>query len=226
MTTASCSRTAGQLTRYLTEGGELPAETIEHVRHCGACGETLQRAQSLGELLDRTDDELPTPALNVALPPAVTGEVFAAVRRRRLLRATLAISIVVIGLMTWYLTVDAMHVRDRYLVWSGLMILFTGPLVLAAMTAGLDAGPSRFYKRLRGRQLSGICQGLSEVYRIPVWILRMAFVGLCFFRGSGLILYLLLDVLLPIHPDDREQMLRFRIARWWKGRSATVAERA
>ena len=227
MTKASCSRTADQLTRYLTEGGELPLDLSEHVRHCSKCGETLMRAQLLGDLLERARDEQAGLAAPVALSQAMTDEVIAAVRRRRLLRAGLAIAFVVIGIASWYLTTTAMHVHHRYAVWSMLMTLFTGPLLLVAMTAGIDAGgPGRLFKRIRGRQLSGICQGLSEATRIPVWIWRMAFVGLIFLKGAGVILYLLLDVALPIHPDDRADLLRFRIARWWKSRRATAAARA
>jgi phage shock protein PspC (stress-responsive transcriptional regulator) len=223
MTNASCFRTAPQLTRYLTEGGELPPDLVEHLGHCGDCGETLRRARLLGELLDRTGDDRSAAAPRVPLSPAMTNEVIAAVRRRRLLRWGLAMAIVAIGFAAWYSAGAVLHVRHRYAVWSMMMVLFTGPLVLAAMTAGLDAGPSRLYKRLRGHQLSGICQGLSEVTRIPVWILRMAFVALIFFKGAGVVLYLLLDVLLPIHPDDRVDLLRFRIARWWKSRRAAAA---
>jgi phage shock protein PspC (stress-responsive transcriptional regulator) len=227
MTKASCSRIAEQLTRYLTEGGDLPRELIEHVRHCSECGETLRRAQLLGDLLERTRDEQPGFAAPVVLSRAMTDEVIAAVRRRRLLRGGLAIAVVVIGIASWYLTATAMHLQHRYAVWSMLMILFTGPLVLAAMMAGIDAdGPGRLFKRMRGRQLSGICQGLSEATRIPVWIWRMAFFGLIFFKGAGVILYLLLDIALPIHPDDRADLLRFRIARWWKQRRAVAAARA
>jgi len=117
-----------------------------------------------------------------------------------------------------------LHVQHPYAAWGILMILIAGPLVLVATTAGVDAGgPAGVYKRMRGRQLSGICQGLSEATRVPVWIWRMAFVGLVFLKGAGLILYLLLDVVLPIHPDDRAGLLRFRIARWWRSRRASAA---
>jgi phage shock protein PspC (stress-responsive transcriptional regulator) len=224
MTKASCSRSADQLIGYLTVGGELPPDLIEHVRDCSECGDTLRRAQLLGDLLEQTRDEQPAVAAPVALSQAMADEVAAAVRRRRLLRAGLVIAVVVIGAASWYFTTNALHVRHRYTVWSALMILFTGPLALVAMTAGIDAGgPGRLYKRIRGRELSGICRGLSEVTRVPVWIWRMVFVGLLFFRGAGLILYLLLDLILPIHPDDRPDLLRFKLARWWKSRKATAA---
>ena len=227
MTKAMCSRTAEQLTRYLTVGGELPPEIIEHVSQCSECGETLTRAQLLGDLLARARDEQPAPAAPLVLSQTMTEEVIAAVRRRRLLRAGLAIAVAVIGVALWYLTTNSMHVHYRFPVWSMLMILFTGPLILAAMMAGIDAGgPGRLFKRMRGRQLSGVCQGLSEATRIPVWIWRMAFFGLIFFKGAGVIIYVLLDVALPIHPDDRADLLRFRIARWWKSRRAAVAVRA
>jgi phage shock protein PspC (stress-responsive transcriptional regulator) len=221
MTKASCSRSTEQLTRYLSEGGGLPPELIEHVRDCSACGETVRRAQLLGDLLERSQDEPPAPAAPPALSQVMMKEVAAAVRRRRLLRAGLAIVIVALGVATWSLTGTAVRVRYPYAVWSILMILFAGPLALVAITAGIDAGgPSRLYKRIRRHQLSGVCQGLSEATRVPVWIWRMVFVGLIFLKGVGVILYLVLSVVLPVHPDDRAGLLRFRIGRWWRNRRA------
>ena len=73
MTKVSCSRIAAQLTRYLTEGGELPPELIEHVSHCSECGQTLRRAQLLGDLLERTRDEQPAVAAPVVLSQTMTG---------------------------------------------------------------------------------------------------------------------------------------------------------
>ena len=31
------------------------------------------------------------------------------------------------------------------------------------------------------------------------------------------LLYLLLDLAMPIHPEDRPHLLRHRLARWWRG---------
>lgn len=218
---SSCNRFAPALTRYLIEGGELPPEALDHLRHCADCAATVRRAELLGELLEHPVDEVPAiTEAPLPLPPLVSEAVAASVRRRRRLRTAVAVSILAIALATAWATAF-MHTRHPNAIWMIQMILFAGPLVLAATTAGLDdAAPSRVYKRMRGRQLSGVCQGLAEAYRIPVWIVRTSFFALIFLKGAGVVLYLLLDVLLPIHPDDRETLLRFRIGRWWKRRFA------
>lgn len=214
---SDCSRFTPELTRYLLDGGELAPGALAHVRDCVECRATIRRAELLGDLLE---DGAPAGEEIVVMPPAVADEVGLAVKRRRRLRIGLAVAVAAIAAASGYAT-SLMHARHPYAIWIVTMILFAGPLVIAAMAAGLDdAAPSPFYKRMKGRQLSGVCQGLSEAWRVPVWVVRMAFVGLIFAKGAGLILYLVLDVLLPIHPDDRPALLRFRISRWWKRRLA------
>ena len=210
--------TSAALTRYLAQGEELDAATLAHLRECGECSETLRRAQLLSELLDDAG------TVPVAVEPVhrpLTAEVVAMARRRRLFRVGLAVMTIVVALVSWRMTTGTYRVRHPLAIWTMLMILFDGPLVLAMIISGADTGGSaRVYKRMRGRQLSGICQGFAEAFGIPVWILRMAFVGLFFLKGSGLLIYLLLDALLPIHPDDRSMLLRFRVERWWRARNA------
>ncbi len=214
----SCTRLAPVLSRYLIEGGELSPDAIDHLRHCADCAATIRRAELLGELLENPVDDV-QPTVEEPLPAVLSDEVAAAVDRRRRLRIALAISICAIALATAWATAF-MHARRPYAIWTIQMILFAGPLVIAATTAGLDdAAPSRVYKRMRGRQLSGICKGLSEAYGIPVWVVRTSFFALIFLKGAGVVLYLLLDALLPIHPDDRPTLLRFRVARWWRQRA-------
>jgi len=101
-----------------------------------------------------------------------------------------------------------------------IISLFFGGPVLLLITSIRSMSPGKIYKRLQGRQISGVCQGLSEAWNAPVWVIRMVFVALTFGKGIGLLLYLVLDVVLPIHPADRAGLLRFRIARWWRARFA------
>ncbi|MDP9362348.1 MAG: PspC domain-containing protein [Acidobacteriota bacterium] len=204
---------------------------MEHLRVCSECSVMVKRASRLSDLLAST---VPTESAGAegvtgtgnrlaAMEPmvlqAATDAVAVSYRHRRTLRIVTAVAVLGIMIGSWYVK-SLMHVRHPWGIWAMLVILFAGPIVLAYMTAGLEAGgPSRIYKRILRRQLSGICQGISEAYGIRVWVVRMAFVSLLFLKGIGLALYLLLDIVLPIHPDDRAYLLRFRIIRWWKQRS-------
>ncbi|MEA2488349.1 MAG: PspC domain, partial [Acidobacteriota bacterium] len=70
------------------------------------------------------------------------------------------------------------------------------------------------YKRVKpGRILSGVCLGLSETLRAPVLIVRVVFVAFFLANGIGLWIYLFLMLLMPLHPDDRQYLWRFRIMR-------------
>jgi phage shock protein PspC (stress-responsive transcriptional regulator) len=145
-------------------------------------------------------------------------------RRRRAWRIGTAAAVVIIAVLTSVAAASMPDLRHRTAVWWMMMILFAGPIVLAFMTAGLESvSTSRLYKQLRGRELSGVCRGLASASGIPVWVVRMIFVSLVFLKGIGLIAYLLLDVLLPIHPDERAQLLRFRLMRWWERRRQPAA---
>lgn len=77
------------------------------------------------------------------------------------------------------------------------------------------------YKRLKpGRQLSGVCLGLSERFNVNVTIVRLVFLVAFFADGLGFWLYVLLDLAMPVHPSDREHLLRFRVRRWMERRQA------
>ena len=92
-------------------------------------------------------------------------------------------------------------------------------IVTAAVAAYLAGAAGLPYKRLRhGRQLSGVCLGIAEETGLPVWVVRLVFVLLAFGKMFGVALYLILDLLMEIHPDDRRLLLRFRIRRWWRSR--------
>jgi phage shock protein PspC (stress-responsive transcriptional regulator) len=92
-------------------------------------------------------------------------------------------------------------------------------LSMAAAGLVLLRVPSRFalYKRLRpGYQLSGVCLGLADKTDLPVGILRLVFFVLALANGVGIWIYVVLDLLMPVHPEDRRHLLRFRVLRWWR----------
>ena len=104
--------------------------------------------------------------------------------------------------------------HDSWFAWG------IGAVMLTAALAGFLPGRAGLpYKRLgAGRQLSGVCAGIAEATRIPVAIIRLAFIVLFVARLSGFVLYIVLDLLMEVHPDDRASLVRFRIRRWWSSR--------
>jgi hypothetical protein len=52
-----------------------------------------------------------------------------------------------------------------------------------------------------------------------VRLIRLGFFALLFADGAGFWLYILLDLAMPVHPDDRQHLLRFRLKRWWSRRT-------
>ena len=57
--------------------------------------------------------------------------------------------------------------------------------------------PRRFVRTRRGRAIGGVCSGLGEQLGVDPLLLRIAFVGLAFFAGAGIWLYLAILLLTP-----------------------------
>lgn len=53
------------------------------------------------------------------------------------------------------------------------------------------------YKDESNGKVFGVCAGLSEIFNIDVTVLRVITFLLCWFFGSGLLIYFLLALLLP-----------------------------
>jgi phage shock protein C len=99
------------------------------------------------------------------------------------------------------------------------LVLLTPLFLLLHFVRRPYRGKARFYKRLgRGRYLSGVCLGIAESLRVNVSFVRIVFVLLLLFHGAGFWLYLILDLAMPVHPEDREHLWRFKIRRWMQKR--------
>lgn len=61
-----------------------------------------------------------------------------------------------------------------------------------------DAPPRRAVRPVSGRIAAGVARGLAEHLRLPVWLVRLAFVVLAVSGGVGVILYAALWITLPI----------------------------
>ncbi len=58
----------------------------------------------------------------------------------------------------------------------------------------------KIYKSRKDKIIGGVCGGIAEYFEIDPVIIRVLFVFLTLFHGSGLILYLLLLIILPNEP--------------------------
>ncbi|RMD97923.1 MAG: PspC domain-containing protein [Deltaproteobacteria bacterium] len=57
-----------------------------------------------------------------------------------------------------------------------------------------------WYRISEGRKIAGVCTGLSEVFGIPVTLVRLAFLLSTLIGGWGIIIYLALWCLMPPLP--------------------------
>ena len=58
--------------------------------------------------------------------------------------------------------------------------------------------PPRAVRPLRGRVVAGVARGLAQHLRLPVWLVRLAFVVLALAGGIGIVLYAALWAVLPL----------------------------
>jgi phage shock protein PspC (stress-responsive transcriptional regulator) len=212
MSDHDCKKSMAALLDHLENGAELQAGAEAELRHCTACSEVLRRAHRLGGLLEMPETEMREPGDHDHVAAAVVSEVSRR-RRSRLFWSAFAIVVASVG----YGLFTATHATLHHPTAVGLLLslIFAGPMLLL-MVSIRSASGGKVFKRLEGRQVSGVCRGLSEALMVPAWILRTAFVGFVYMNGAGLLIYLLLDFVLPIHPADRAKLLRFRFARWWE----------
>lgn len=59
----------------------------------------------------------------------------------------------------------------------------------------------KLYKIKKKGKISGVCAGISELTKIDVTLIRIVCFLLCWFYGTGLLVYILLACLLPDKED-------------------------
>lgn len=68
----------------------------------------------------------------------------------------------------------------------------------AKKTSSTDSGSSfRLYRSEKNKVLGGVCGGLGEMFDIDPSIVRLIFILMFVFGGSGLLIYLLLWLIIP-----------------------------
>lgn len=62
--------------------------------------------------------------------------------------------------------------------------------------------PRRLYRSQKNKVIAGVCGGYAEYFDVDPVIMRLLFVLLAFFGGSGFLIYIVSMILLPKHPID------------------------
>lgn len=209
----NCNEAVAALIASLENGTPMTAEQREHIRICGRCRELLDSAKQFQTLL----------AGNGIQPPPVDATLAATaeeVRRRRMWRAlkimAVCVAVFVLGMASLFAAIGEMLPQALIFISAGIAAASMIALTIAVLLLLVRGGTRRIYKRLGpGRVLSGVCLGIAEATRVDVRLIRLGFFALLFADGIGLALYILLDLAMPVHPDDRQYLLRFRLRRWW-----------
>lgn len=212
----NCNEAVAALVASLESGSPMTDEQREHIRSCERCRELLDSAKQFQTLLG--GNGVPPPPVDATL--AMAEKEVRRARMRRNVLVALAIAVVLWAGVSFLLIrageappLEAMAIVGAAI---GIACLVGSPLLLIFWLARAASAPShRLYKRLgEGRMLSGVCLGLAERFHWNVTYVRLAFVAALFFDGVGFWVYLMLDLAMPVHPDDRRHMLRFRLRRW------------
>lgn len=60
----------------------------------------------------------------------------------------------------------------------------------------------KLYKSTKNKVLTGTCGGIGEYFNIDPTIIRLVFVVILFFGGSGIIVYIVAALIIPNAPVD------------------------
>lgn len=215
-----CTEAVAALLGVVEKGGSMTDEKREHLRTCERCRELLDSAR---EFQNALSEETPAPEVHHDAA-ALEREVAAKRRRNNLARIIIAVFAVamffflaLVARNKWQLP-EPIGVFLAAVMIAGIIALPVMLLVSAIRGVTVRKDGRRAYRRLgSGRQVAGVCVGLSETFAIRAEVLRLMFIIAAFFKGFGLLVYILFALVMPVHPDDRQYMLRFRLRRAFGG---------
>jgi len=213
----NCTEAVAALVASLESGTEMSEEQRAHIRTCERCRELLDSAKQFQTLL----------AGNGIGPPAIDPTAAAAeeeVRRRTERRAIgICMAIVLVlgaGVASMLIAEGRVGLPEAILVVGGglfiAMLLMTPFFLVWHFARRSKDGKPRLYKRLKKGHyyISGVCLGLAEATGLSVALVRSIFVMLLLFKGAGFWLYLMFHLAMPVHPEDRQHLLQFKVRRW------------
>lgn len=220
-----CTEHLATLLRTIDSGEEIPAGVRAHLSTCAECARLLEAMNRVHADVDRAD----TAASDEAVVAETLQASAAAVNHsRRIRRVVTAIAVTVVLIAGAVMIGYGVQSLEEGLFVVGLTTLIIAPLfvtiALIVMLRQRMHAPGRpIYKRLKpGRQLDGVCLGLAEATGVQVILLRVAFVALFFASGTGFWLYILFALVMPVHPDDRQYLLRFQLMRAFRRMTSRV----
>ncbi len=59
----------------------------------------------------------------------------------------------------------------------------------------------KLYRVLEGKMISGVCTGLAEYFNMDVTIIRLIFAVVSMMGGSGILLYIICALIIPVKPQ-------------------------
>jgi phage shock protein PspC (stress-responsive transcriptional regulator) len=210
------------LLAFLENGTPMDEPHRQHLNDCPRCKPIMDGARTLAT--PESDDIATTgDARREQAFDAAARELRAARRRRTItaaLLATLAAILIIPALVIFPDHSPTLYLQSLGLVALTLLIFGVAIVLPLALLQRIVHGSTRpgtqrpLYKRLRpGRQLAGVSLGIAEHTGLSVTAVRLIFIALVVTKGAGLLLYIVLALSMPVHPADREYMLRFRLRR-------------
>jgi phage shock protein C len=216
-----CAGTVGAL-RAAVERGQPPApEQAAHWQGCAACQALVTAASrhlaALSESLERADaaDE----AGAAERVRKASARAIEAGWRNELRAAAVQALVIVLGCVGAGFLVGGLPDDWRWEMSFSVFMLsvLTSALVFGALALSRLPRRMGLYKRLKpGCWIEGVCLGLAERFGLSVSLVRLGFVLFSLWRSEGVLIYVMLAFLMPVHPEDRRYLFTFRVARWWR----------
>jgi phage shock protein C len=66
----------------------------------------------------------------------------------------------------------------------------------------VNCPPKRLMRSSRDKKIAGVCAGLAEYFDLDATIIRLCWLLLVFFAGTGILAYIVLWIILPVAPIE------------------------